>query len=94
MILFLEQRNINGILGTVSKMTWDKICVAKEMRVINFTAGTEGNPRISDISELGTVRVNIEQLANCLHDKFAQISILLQFLVRKPVVYIPEIWRN
>ena len=27
------------------------------MRVINFTAGTEGNRRISDISELGTVRV-------------------------------------
>ena len=34
--------------------------MAKEMRVINFTAGTEGNPRISDISELGTVRVNRE----------------------------------
>ena len=28
------------------------------MRVINFTAGTEGNRRISDISELGTVRVS------------------------------------
>ena len=29
------------------------------MRVINFTAGTERNLRISDISELGTVRVNL-----------------------------------
>ena len=29
------------------------------MRVINFTAGTEGNRRISDISELGTVRVRL-----------------------------------
>ena len=54
-IFRLEQHG--QCLGTVSKLCSDTFLVAKEVRGINFTAGTEEHWQISDISELGTRRV-------------------------------------
>ena len=53
------------------------------MRVINFTAGTEGNRQISDISELGTTRVkppkNLE-LQNSLENAPMTLKLSSQML--------------
>ena len=51
-------------LGAVSKLGSDTFSVAKEVRAINFTAGTERHCQISDILELGTRRVKYHLNAN------------------------------